>query len=294
MHPSASVYISVEVSSDFGCTTLAQSQVFVNPLPILILNAMPVSECPPLNFELFANTGSTNIDQIVWNVSGLGTYVSDTLRTILQQPGNYDIHATAISDDNCVSTYFLEEVAEVFPKPVARFNTTPHELSTLEPLAEFINQSVGALNYTWQFDTYGTSDETHPTFTFPNEGSNNFHICLTAGNQFGCLDTTCRNVYMNAEYAIFAPNALTPNNDGDNDVWKPILRGYSTDGYELTIYNRWGEAVFQSNDPNVPWTGEIRNGDYFGGNEVYNWQLKLRQDFSANESLFKGSILLIR
>jgi hypothetical protein len=44
----------------------------------------------------------------------------------------------------------------------------------------------------------------------------------------------------------------------------------------------------------LPWTGEIRNGDYFGTNEVYNWQLQLRQEFSAKEIVFKGSVLLMR
>lgn len=294
IQPSASVYIGVEATSDFGCTTLAQSRVVVNPLPILVLDPAPVTGCPPFDFNLSPDTASANIDQIVWNVAGLGTFITDTLSVVLTQPGNYDIHATAISADNCNSTYFFEEIAEVFPRPVASFTSTPYELSTLDPEAEFFNHSVGALNYTWQFDTYGVSEESNPIFSFPNEASDNFRVCLTAENQFGCMDTTCRNIYMNAEYAIFAPNAFTPNNDGDNDVWKPILRGYSADGYDLTIFNRWGEAVFQSNDSNLPWTGEIRNGDYFGTNEVYNWQLQLRQELSAKEIVFKGSVLLMR
>lgn len=294
IQPSATVYVSVEAQSDFGCTTNHQSLVVVNPLPILVLNPETVVGCPPVEIYLEPDTASRNIDNIVWTIPNFGTFFGDSLDVALRPAGIYDVLATAISPMNCVSNYQFEDVAEVFPEPNAAFTISPMELTTLEPEAEFNNTSFGAINYQWQFDEYGTSQEEEPVFSFPNERSANFRICLEVGNEFGCLDTSCRNLFMDAEYVVFAPNAFTPDNDGDNDEWRPVIRGFNTDVYELTIFNRWGDAVFQTNDPMDAWTGDYRGGSYFGNNEAYNWRLKLRKEFTAEDIIFQGNVILIR
>lgn len=294
IQPASSVYIGVESSSDFGCVSNAFSQINVNPLPILIAESPTVEGCKPVQLSIKPSSESLYIDQIVWNVSGVGTIVSDSLNLSLLQAGVYDVEATAISEFNCVSSVFFEEVAEVFPSPVAHFTISPVELTTLEPEAEFENHSVGASSYNWWFNGLGESTEENPSFTFPNERSDNFYICLDASNNYGCHDTTCRYVYMNAEYVVFAPNAFTPDDDGDNDVWLPVIRGFDTRVYELSIFNRWGDRVFYSTDSGEPWTGDVENGDYFGTNEVYNWRVKLKVDNSADEIYYTGSVVLIR
>jgi len=212
----------------------------------------------------------------------------------LQQPGVYDVAATAVSEHGCVSEAFFEEIAEVYPYPSAYFSLSSSSLTTLQPEVKFTNHSTGANSYFWNFSGLDTSTEESPTYSFPNENSENFSICLTAVNNYGCRDTTCRSIFMDADYVVFAPNAFSPDDDGDNDYWKPIIRGFNTNGYELSIFNRWGDRVFFSQNPEEPWTGEVRNGDYFGQNEVYNWQLKLNVDDSTDGVYYTGSIVLIR
>jgi gliding motility-associated-like protein len=294
LQPTSSVYIGVTATSDFGCTTSAFSQLNVNPLPILIVQPGPMIGCKPLELELHPSAESQYVDQIVWNVAGMGTFLTDSLRIELTQPGTYDVEATAISAEGCASSIFLEEVSEVYPSPVAHFSISPTELTTLEPEATLSNSSVGAVAYNWNFSGLGESDEENPTFIFPNDRSNNFYVCLEAVNSYGCRDTSCRYVYMETDYIVFAPNAFTPDDDGDNDIWLPVIRGFDTSGYELNIFNRWGKVVFHSENPNEPWTGSVNDGDYYGQNEVYNWRLKLRLDHSSEEIFFDGNIVLIR
>lgn len=294
LQPASSVYIGVEAVSDFGCTVNAYSQINVNPLPVLILQPEPAIGCRPVALMLFPSSESQHIDQIVWNVSGLGTFISDTLDLSLTQAGVYDIEATAISENNCVSSAYFEEIAEVYPSPVAQFTSSPNELTTLEPEAEFTNNSVGAIAYQWWFNGLDESTEINPTYTFPNDRSNTFYICLAATNNYGCQDTTCRYLFMDAEYVVYAPNAFTPDSDGDNDLWRPVVRGFDTSVYELSIFNRWGDVVFYTKNPEEPWTGDIGAGDFFGQNEVYNWRVKLKVDNSSDELFFTGSIVLIR
>ncbi|MFM7233978.1 MAG: gliding motility-associated C-terminal domain-containing protein, partial [Flavobacteriales bacterium] len=254
----------------------------------------PLSGCPPIRLSLTPDTSSTDVESVVWSVPTLGVFIGDSLDISLQASGVFDIHATAVSPFNCTRDYHYEEVAEVYPKPAAFFTVSPVELTTLEPLATFNNHTDGAVHFNWTFDEYGSSELESPEFEFPNERSDNFLVCLEALNLFGCYDTTCRNVYMDAQYAVFAPNAFSPDGDGDNDVWAPVIRGFHNDVYELMIFNRWGDVVFQTQDPSEVWTGEHRDGNYFGQNEVYNWRLKLRKEFSAEDIIFSGSIILMR
>jgi gliding motility-associated-like protein len=294
LQPAADVYIAVEAESAFGCTSTATAQIIVHPLPVLIVNPEPVNGCPPVLLSMTPEIESTEVEEVVWSVPGLGLFVGDSLDIALQAGGVYDIHATAISPYNCTRDYHYEEVAEVYPKPAAAFTVSPVELTTLEPLATFNNQTSGAVHYNWTFDVYGNSEMESPEFEFPNERSDNFLVCLEALNLYGCYDTTCRNVYMDAQYAVFAPNAFSPDGDGDNDVWVPVIRGFTNNVYELLVFNRWGDVVFRTQDPREAWTGEHRDGAYFGQNEVYNWRLKLRKDFSAEDIIFQGSIILMR
>lgn len=86
------------------------------------------------------------------------------------------------------------------------------------------------------------------------------------------------------------PNIFSPNGDGDNDVFKPFFLG-EMDVVELTVYNRWGNVVFESNDPNNPgWEGKKDDKD--APSEVYLYQVRVGV---AGEFLEKsGQVTLVR
>ncbi|MFM9006764.1 MAG: gliding motility-associated C-terminal domain-containing protein, partial [Flavobacteriales bacterium] len=73
-----------------------------------------------------------------------------------------------------------------------------------------------------------------------------------------------------------------------------VIRGFDTKTYELSIYNRWGDRVFFTENPEEPWTGNVGQGDYYVQNDVFNWQLKLVAEDSTEEVFYSGSIILIR
>jgi len=66
-------------------------------------------------------------------------------------------------------------------------------------------------------------------------------------------------VYFNkeGEQKLYVPNAFTPNNDGLNDVFRPIFTGPATK-FDFRIFNRWGQLIFQTNTPNEGWSGLFR------------------------------------
>ncbi|MEN8810900.1 MAG: gliding motility-associated C-terminal domain-containing protein [Flavobacteriales bacterium] len=94
----------------------------------------------------------------------------------------------------------------------------------------------------------------------------------------------------------FLPNVFTPNGDGINDVFIPILPYKFIDSIEFVIYNRWGNEVFRTSDPMINWTGidletgkEVVDGVYFYACRVYSIRLS-----SLSETKLKGSISVYR
>lgn len=94
----------------------------------------------------------------------------------------------------------------------------------------------------------------------------------------------------------FLPNVFTPNGDGINDVFIPILPYKFIDSIEFVIYNRWGNEVFRTSDPMINWTGidletrkEVVDGVYFYACRVYSIRLS-----GLSETKLKGSISVYR
>jgi gliding motility-associated-like protein len=93
---------------------------------------------------------------------------------------------------------------------------------------------------------------------------------------------------------IYAPTAITPDGDGVNDVFRVYANGLTS--YVLRIFNRYGQLVWESKDPDDVWTGGISQ-EYYVPNGVYTWQIDaidINQQAALDRSLSKGTILVIR
>jgi gliding motility-associated-like protein len=91
-------------------------------------------------------------------------------------------------------------------------------------------------------------------------------------------------------FGIFFPNAFTPNQDGLNDIFKPVITGRPS-VYKLVIYNRWGQQVFETTDPGAGWNGRIENSEQETG--TYIWTCIYQ--FNTQEKMIKkGSVILLR
>ena len=91
------------------------------------------------------------------------------------------------------------------------------------------------------------------------------------------------------EGKIIEPNVFTPNGDGVNDFFVPVLAEH-IESYELSILNRWGEQVFFTNKLNVGWDGKI--GDNIGPDGVYYWNM-IYKDNNGKEGIQRGYLTLL-
>jgi gliding motility-associated-like protein len=158
----------------------------------------------------------------------------------------------------------------------------------------FENLSVEGSEYSWDFGTGDSSNEFSPIYSFPNEQAGIYMTCLEVLSEFGCRDTTCRQVVLENEYVFFAPTAFTPNNDGLNDVFKPIFQGFENSTYELQIFDRWGTKIFETNDTNEVWLGDVRGGSTYAENGSYSWKVKIKVELIADYHEYNGHVVLVR
>ncbi len=87
------------------------------------------------------------------------------------------------------------------------------------------------------------------------------------------------------------PNAFTPNNDGTNDLFKPVGECPEVEEFRFQVYNRWGDLVFEGLEPTDGWDGEV-NG-LPAPTDVYVWWARYRLP-DQEEILEKGDVTLLR
>ena len=96
---------------------------------------------------------------------------------------------------------------------------------------------------------------------------------------------------IDCESYIYIPNSFTPDNDGLNDAWKPIV--YNISSYELHVFDRWGIEVFETKDMGAYWDGNILNGAHYGMNDVYQYHIVYMEADGEIKEL-TGTVTLLR
>lgn len=92
---------------------------------------------------------------------------------------------------------------------------------------------------------------------------------------------------------IYIPNSFTPNGDEFNEIFIPVVSDFDPQYYEFTVYNRLGNPIFKTNDPNVGWTGIIEGTNNMAANDTYLYTVSLR-DGNGTEILKRGHVNLIK
>lgn len=122
-------------------------------------------------------------------------------------------------------------------------------------------------------------------------GTDTFWICLEVTNATGCKDTICKPVYVN-QFILLA-NVFTPgNDDGKNDYFNVPIAGQSL--FELRIYNRYGERVFETSDPGIKWNGKVNNDGPEVPSGTYFYQLTYQFKGKDKVNKVNGSVNVIR
>ncbi len=201
---------------------------------------------------------------------------------------NAGVYTVKVVDSNkCVSLDTIK--INVSPGPKSRFTVNQNLLPLNEAILKVNNFATGYNRLRYSFGDGGSTDSLNPWYKFRREGV--FNVKQVVVDTFGCKDSSELSITIYNDFRIFVPQAFTPNDDGTNDVFKPVFNGVSGEDYELMIFNRWGELIFKSNDLNTGWNGTYK-GEYVN-TDVFMYMIKLRTTRRIIHS-FNGTFLLVK
>jgi gliding motility-associated-like protein len=269
--------VKLEVQTQYGCVNTIMKSVYVNATPSALFTAQNNEGCPSLCVQFTNNStiGSGNIvtNQWIFGDNSSPDYSQNPVHCY--STGNYQVTLKVVSDSGCISSSTIPNLVNVYPTPIADFNVTPDEIEVTMPLIEVEDKSIGATTISYIFNDGTTKNTPNFTHTFNAVDAKKVAIMQLVNNSYGCRDSIIKLIEIKPAYALYIPNAFTPNSDGLNDGFKAL--GVGIEEFKLQVFDRWGALVFESDDINKGWDGSVNGkGDMESSKqEVYVWKAQV-------------------
>lgn len=281
---------SITYSIPGSCGGPTTALVVVNPVPVVSFTNSSSTGCAPLTVQFTSTTSGVIAHN--WNFGNGQTGTSTSESPQFVNSGCYNITLNATDANGCIGTYTANNLICVPADPIAQFHATSNEQSILNPTFQFVNTSSNATGYTWNFGDGVTSNQSDPFHTYDDPESS-YEVVLVASNSAGCTDTARLTVLIREEVLFYIPNSFTPNGDESNNAFEPVFTsGIDATHFLLMVYNRWGEAVFETKDPLIGW-----DGTYSGilvPTGTYIWTLYFKDPNSDKKYEYRGHVNVLR
>jgi len=268
VNPSSTTTYTVVTSNSSGCAAINSVTVTVSSPPVASILSTTI--CAGQTATLIATGGGS----YSWNTGS--TTASTTV-----SPTNNASYSVTVSIGTCTATASGNVVVNPNPAASAAGNVTITQGQST------VLSASGGGNYTWS-----NGDNGSPITVSPNTTT---LYCVTVTDANNCTDTSCVTVFvepMDCSAEIYLPNAFSPNHDGENDMLQLYYVNIACiKALKLTIYDRWGEKVFETNDPAFTWSGIYKSKHLNTAVFVYYLDVTL---ISAEQINKKGNVSLIR
>jgi len=225
-----------------------------------------------------------------WDFGDGNTSTASSPTHIYTAAGLYRVRLIANNPNTCngSDTAFFD--IRVHDIPVADFSWGPNPPVVNTAVTFNNNSSLNAVSFQWNF---GDGDTLFTTSRLPVQhlynATGRFNVCLIAYNAQGCPDTVCQEVSALIVPAIDVPNAFTPQSGDINSIVMP--RGFGISKLQFTIWNRWGQKVFETDSRNQGWDGKVKG--VVQPMDVYAYTLYV-EFFDGTKATKTGDVTLIR
>jgi gliding motility-associated-like protein len=278
---------SVVATDVNGCMSPPVNVVVDLAPPIIPTATADAQEgCTPLCITF--NDGIPGSVSTTWDLGDGVVLTGSTVTHCYLTNGDFLPTLIAVDGFGCTASGTADTIHATV-SPVAAFTVPQEVFAEGEAQVAFQNTSTGALTFAWTFGDGDISTETSPTHTFTEVGC--YPVDLQVIGEAGCADQAGLEICVEGSYALFAPNAFTPDGDGINDHYLPISTAQRPKSYEFTVFDRWGAVIFRSTDLMEGW-----NGDALGavaGEGIYAWTIRLQDAFNEVHA-HKGHVVLLR
>ncbi len=248
---------------------------FINPM----LEADTLGTCIPAEINFNNITESDDVAFTIWKY---GDGNIDTIPSLnpafnsYENPGLYDVTMEVISSEGCRYSFTYEDLISAYPFPVGGMYFNPTPATIYDPVVTGFGQGTpDVISYEWfapdAIPSY--SNEMTPVFRYPAEEMNH-DVMLVVSTANECRDTVTSVVRIIEGAQFFAPNAFSPDGDEFNQTWKLYVNGIDIFTFNVQIFNRWGEVVFESNNHDFQWDGTYKGRPVPEGTYIWKAQFK--------------------
>jgi hypothetical protein len=262
---------------------------------VVLIDPNSSAGCAPL--KVVFHNKSTSYDSCRWTFGDGGYSDQKDPEWIFDVEGEYKVVLDVFSHGGHLSS---TASITVHPRPQAHFEIAPGKAVLPDDEIHFLNYSINAVQFKWDFGDGFTSEFFEPRHTYSK--FSNYNVRLVVYSDWGCSDSlTVLNAFSGSEYFIAFPNAFIPNTQGPSggyyssksdeaaQVFHPSYSGVSD--YQLKIFSKLGIQIFESNDINLGWDGY--NIGQLCESGVYIW--KVRGKFRNGEPFIKmGDVTLLK
>jgi len=260
-------------------------EIFVEPVPQIMIQPKEITICGTDSLDINVVVGPAGTNYIYsWSPP---EYLRDDFSSnnkFLAPVGDYKKVITVTTPvANCTSSdSILIHVVPGFEFQSISNDTTIKYGDTIR-----LNTESDAVSWIWSPITHLSDPLAKDPVARPLETTNYEVIGI---DQYGCRDTA--NVLVKVEHVTVAniPNAFSPNGDGTNDVFK-IEHIKFERMTEFKVFNKYGQVVFETQNPAKGWDGTINGAP--ADVDVYHYIIRLTMP-DASQKVFKGDVTLIR
>ena len=284
--PGSNQILLFATNTQTGCDSMVSLAVMVDSLARPAIRASGLNGCAPLNLSLMSNVLDSTY-HYAWNFGdGFSSSVYNTSHSYTH-PGTYPLVLIVTNNTGCADTVHTQ--VTVYNSPSANFFVSFDSDIYYAGVSElgFTNQSSGAIHYLWQFGNGDTSSMFEPPYQYSQPGI--YQVLLTATNQYGCRANALVPLEVKVPEEIFIPNAFTPDGDNNNDFFN--VKSQNITGLNVSIFDRWGQEIYTSNDPSFKWDGTFKGRPV--QQDVYVYMIKA-QGYHGKQFDLSGSVTVLR
>ncbi len=265
VNPGESTNYTVTVNDHCGNEVEKEVPVTIYPLPVVDLPSMMAEGCEDLSVMYTDSLNDSSTHSWVWTIDDDQIFNGQTLNYVFAEPGMHTVDLSVVSFQGCQAETTAPSLVMVFPSPVADFSANPWETGIDDAEVHFTDLSTGdIISWNWNFADGSSAVIQNPTHTYGDTGT--YYVQLIVENEYECISRIEKPVRIYPYYNVVIPNAFTPtsNNNGyydpnnpDNDIFY-VFADY-VEEFRMSIFNRWGELIFESTDFQRGWNGWYRD-----------------------------------
>jgi gliding motility-associated-like protein len=283
--------VGVDLGSPFLVT------VFDNPEPVFL--ADPPTSCAPLNTSLLNLTSNVTLSNCQINSGTNNSFSCDSIQSgwVFDQAGSYNLNYSLTSTDGCNTSGTIDSFFTAYSNPIADFIWNPYRPTTVHNTLQITNKSTEADSSYWEINDQQflidiVTNDRHPVVNYSFKSGNEFTVYLYVETVNGCKDSIIKTIEVKEKTPVYIPNAFTPNGDGVNEGFRSVFDYASSKEFLIEIYNRWGERLFTSDNPEEYWDGIYRQIP--AKPDVYIVKVTVTFDYSDVEQTFNAKVTLVR